>query len=307
MKKILLSLLACGTLTAAAQNEIIMGDMNGDGVLSVEDVTLLTSTLLGERDMITYVCLPDDNTQSYTVNGVTFKMKLVEHGTFQMCFSPDGVTENPVHSVTISKDYYIGQTEVTQALWYAVMGQKPTSAGSQWEAKYGLGDRYPAYYVSWNDCQAFITKLNELTGKTFRMPTEAEWEFAAKGGNKSKGYIYSGSNTIADVAWYYDNASKVGDSNPDYGLHRVATKLPNELGLYDMTGNVREFCSDLYGPISDASVTDPTGNPSGTNYLIRGGAWNSYAAACRANYRNSTFPTNLGTSFGLRLALSAAE
>lgn len=307
MKKILFSLLAFCALNAAAQSEIIMGDMNGDGVLSVEDVTLLTSTLLGERDLITYTCLPDPTIQSYTVNGVTFKMKLVEHGTFLMG-SMDGETrEQPVHSVTISKDYYIGQTEVTQGLWYAVMGQKPTSDGPKWEAGYGMGDKYPAYRISRNDCQEFITKLNKLTGQNFRMPTEAEWEFAAKGGNKSKGYIYSGSNTIADVAWYSENANKVGTSSPDYGSHRVATKLSNELGLYDMSGNVYEFCSDLYGPYSEGAVTDPVGPESGSNYVYRGGCWSNDATNSRAAYRISASPTLRSYNIGLRLALSASE
>ena len=179
-------------------------------------------------------------TKAFIVMGngktVTFRMKLVQAGTFQMGSISNLDNEQPVHQVTLTKDYYMGETEVTQALWYAVMGQKPTSDGSQWTSTYGLGDSNPAYYVSWNDCQAFITKLNALTGATFRLPTEAEWEFAAKGGNKRQGYNYAGSDAIDDVAWYSDNSSNM--------THEVATKAPNELGLYDMSGNVWEWCQD---------------------------------------------------------------
>ena len=159
----------------------------------------------------------------FTVGGVTFKMKLVEAGTFQMGSTTGGSDEAPVHSVTISKDYYLGETEVTQALWEAVTGYSPTSDGSSWSSKDGLGDNYPAYYISYEDVQSFITELNSLTGENFRMPTEAEWEFAARGGNKSKGYKYSGSNTIGDVAWYSKNTRSK--------TYAVKTKTANELGI----------------------------------------------------------------------------
>lgn len=219
---------------------------------------------------------------SFEVNGVTFNMKLVEHGTFQMGKSADGSDVTPVHSETISNDYYIGETEVTQALWYAVMGKKPTSDGSKWSSDYGLGDDYPAYYISWNDCQSFITKLNALTGQNFRLPTEAEWEFAAKGGNMSQGYNYSGSNTIDDVAWYMGNSG--GKTHP------VATKQPNELGLYDMSGNVWELCSDK--------------SSSGSEREGRGGSWWRDASYCRVAYRSCIFQTSRSSYIGFRLALS---
>ena len=143
--------------------------------------------------------------------------------------------EKPAHQVTLS-DYYIGETEVTQALWKAVMGTNPSNF---------KGDSNPVEKVSWNDCQEFIRKLNSLTGRTFRLPTEAEWECAARGGNQSKGYKYSGSNKIKDVAWY--------DGNSKDKTHAVKTKPSNELGLYDMSGNVNEWCWDLYGAY-DGSV-----------------------------------------------------
>ena len=237
--------------------------------------------------------------KSFTVTGngktVTFNMKLVEAGTFQMGSTSGNSDEQPVHSVTMTKDYYMGETEVTQALWYAVMGQKPTSDGSQWESTYGLGDQYPAYRVSWNDCQTFITKLNAQTGATFRLPTEAEWEFAAKGGKKSNGYTYAGSNTISDVAWYTDNSSST--------THAVGTKSANELGLYDMSGNVFEWCQDWYGSYSSDAQTDPTGPTSGSDRVYRGGRWVSLASYCRVADRNWLNATRRGDGLGLRLAL----
>ena len=240
-------------------------------------------------------------TKSFTVTGngktVTFNMKLVEAGTFQMgSDAADAFDwEKPVHSVTLTKDYYMGETEVTQALWYAVMGQNPTSDGSQWESTYGLGDSNPAYYVSWNDCQTFISKLNALTGVTFRLPTEAEWEFAAKGGNKSQGYTYAGSNKLGDVAWYSGNSSSK--------THEVATKAPNELGLYDMSGNVWEWCQDLYGSYSSSAQTDPTGPTSGSLRVLRGGSWDSDAANCRVADRGWTYATYRSGNLGFRLGL----
>ena len=233
-----------------------------------------------------------------TVNGVSFKMVHVAGGTFPMgATSEQGSyaydSEKPVHSVTLS-DYYIGETEVTQALWYAVMGYKPTSGGSQWTSSYGIGDDFPAYYVSWNDCQEFITKLNQLTGMSFRLPTEAEWEFAARGGNNSQGYKYAGSNTVDDVAWYLSNSSSK--------THPVGTKSPNELGLYDMSGNVWEWCQDWYGSYGSTAQTDPTG-PSSGSYRVRRGGWNSDAGFCRVSIRYGNTPSSRYLNSGLRLAL----
>ena len=251
--------------------------------------------------IITVSPLPNGGT--LTVNGVTFRMVHVAGGTFQMgATSEQGSNydsdERPVHSVTLS-DYWIGETEVTQALWYAVMGQRPTSVGLQWSSSYGLGDNYPAYYVSWNDCQTFIQTLNELTGMSFRLPTEAEWEFAARGGNSSQGYKYSGSNTIGDVAWYTSNSG----SKP----HPVATKSPNELGLYDMSGNVREWCQDWYGSYSSSAQTDPVGPSSGSIRVDRGGSWHYSAGLCRVANRNGNSPSNRSNDLGLRLALSNSD
>ena len=226
-----------------------------------------------------------------TVNGVTFNMVYVEGGTFMMgATSEQGSDaykdEKPAHSVTLSS-YYIGQTEVTQALWKEVMGSNP----SRFE-----GDTNPVERVSWNDCQTFIQKLNQRTGKTFRLPTEAEWGYAARGGKKSRGYKYSGGNDIATVAWY--------GSNSGAKTHAVGTKAPNELGLYDMSGNVWEWCNDWYGDYSSNAQTNPTGAESGPLRVGRGGSWIGNAGDCRSSYRDRCAPSVGYGNIGLRLVLS---
>ena len=230
------------------------------------------------------------NTRTFTVNGVSFKMKLVEGGTFTMgATSEQGKDvqddEKPTHRVTLST-YYIGETEVTQELWQAVMSSNPS---------FFHGSRKPVEQVHWNDCQDFITRLNSLTGQKFRLPTEAEWEFAARGGNYSRGYKYAGSNTINDVALYFSG------SGSGWGTKQVATKSPNELGLYDMSGNVFEICQDWYGYYSSSSQTDPTGPTSGDRHVFRGGSWDDTADYCRVSRRLSS--TSGSYTFGLRLAL----
>ncbi len=222
----------------------------------------------------------------FTANSVSFKMVGVQGGTFQMGSNDGDDDEMPIHSVTLSS-YYIGQTEVTQALWKAVMGSNPS------ELK---GDNLPVETVSWDDCQSFITKLNHLTGEHFRLPTEAEWEFAAKGGRQSRGFEYSGRNTIGDVAWY--------DGNSGSKTHPVATKSPNELGIYDMSGNVWEWCQDWYGGYSISAQTNPTGPTSGSRRVIRGGGWDLDARICRSACRNYGAPAYRLDYIGLRLVLS---
>lgn len=229
--------------------------------------------------------------KTFTVRGVTFKMIYVEGGTFTMGATPEQGSdvahwEKLTHKVTLS-DYYIGETVVTQALWQAVMGNNPSSF---------KGENLPVENISWHDCKEFISKLNSLTGKNFRMPTEAEWEYAARGGSKSRGYKYSGSNRLGNVAWYTDNS---GDET-----HRVGKKSPNELGLYDMSGNVMEWCSDWYGDYSSAEQTNPKGPDSGTSRVCRGGSWFFNARICRCSYRRSYDPGYLSTDLGLRLCLS---
>jgi len=157
------------------------------------------------------------------------------------------------------------------------------------------GENLPVENVSWDDCQAFIRKLNELTGQTFRLPTEAEWEYAARGGIKSKGYKYAGSNTLNDVAWYYGNNGEK--------THPVGSKSSNELGLYDMSGNVWEWCQDWYGSYSSSSQTNPSGASSGSIRVYRGGSWYNNAGSCRVSYRYGGNPSHSFDFLGLRLAL----
>ncbi|MBQ3247459.1 MAG: SUMF1/EgtB/PvdO family nonheme iron enzyme, partial [Alistipes sp.] len=183
-------------------------------------------------------------TDSATANFDGFEMVFVKGGTFTMGATAEQGSdadsdEKPAHSVTVS-NFYIGKYEVTQAQWEAVMGKNPSRF---------KGDNLPVERVSWNDIQKFIEKLNAKTGKRYRLPTEAEWEYAARGGNQSKGYKYSGSNDIGSVAWYTDNSSSP--------THPVGQKQPNELGLYDMSGNVYEWCSDWHGSYSSGSQTNP--------------------------------------------------
>ena len=224
---------------------------------------------------------------TFNLDGVSFKMIAVEGGTFKMgCNDSDAYDdEKTIHNVTLSS-YYIGETQVAQALWKAVMGNNPSDF---------KGDNLPVENVSWDDCQKFISKLNSLTGQNFRLPTEAEWEFAARGGNNSNHYQYSGSNELGDVAWYYGNS---GDKT-----HVVATKQPNELGLYDMSGNVWELCSDWYGNYSSSSQTNPTGPNSGSDRVFRGGSWNCNAGYCRSSFRNKLIPVIRLFTLGLRLVL----
>ena len=219
---------------------------------------------------------------------IYYKMIKVKGGTFKMG-SYERKTdsdEKPVHSVTLS-DYYIGETEVTQDLWEAVMGSNPSK---------NKGSRNPVENTSWHDCQKFIDKLNAKTGMSFRLPTEAEWEYAARGGNKSYGYRYSGSNSVGYVAWYDENAIE-GAALPS--SHEVGTKLPNELGIYDMSGNVSEWCADWKDVYPSSSETNPTGALSGTRRVVRGGSWDIGAVYSRVANRNDYAPGTCGP--GLRL------
>ena len=224
-------------------------------------------------------------------DGISIDMVKVEAGTFMMGATSEMKDpysdKKPVHQVTLTNDYYMGKYEVTQALWQAVMGSNPSNF---------KGDNLPVETVNWNDCQEFISKLNSLTGRKFRLPTEAEWEYAARGGKKSRGYQYSGSRKISDVAWYEGNSRSK--------THPVGRKQANELGIYDMSGNVWEWCSDWYGSYSSSSQTNPMGSDSGAKRVRRGGSWCHIARICRSSYRSGDAPDCRGLYLGLRLALS---
>ncbi len=226
--------------------------------------------------------------KTITVNGVSFNMIRVDGGTFLMGATSEQQKprkeEQPVHEVTLSH-YYIGETEVTQELWQAVIGNNPSKF---------KGNILPVEQVSWSDCQEFIYKLSQQTGMKFSLPTEAQWEYAARGGSKSKGYQYSGSNNIDDVAWYSKSKGKT---------HDVKTKQPNELGIYDMSGNVWEWCQDCYGDYSAGSQTNPTGASSGSFRVDRGGSFNYTAECCRVAIRSGLTPDNRRIDTGLRLVL----
>lgn len=234
----------------------------------------------------------DSNIISIPVNdSVSIEMVKVEAGKFMMGTTPE--IDNPwndektIHQVTLTKDYYMGKYEVTQALWQVVMDDNPSEF---------IDDTHPVENVDWDDCQKFISKLNSMTGRKFRLPTEAEWEFAARGGKKSRGYQYSGSNNILKVAWY------VGDTREC--SYAVGTKRPNELGIYDMTGNVWEWCQDWFGAYPNFSQENPIGAVSGSFRVNRGGGWDGDERDCRLTTRGSRPHSYRSNNLGLRLALS---
>ena len=230
---------------------------------------------------------------SVEINKLINYMVYVEGGTFTMGGTNEQgydalPFEKPIHNVTLSS-YYICKYEVTQALWQVVMGNNPSNF---------KGDELPVESVSWDDCQKFITRINSYTGRKFRLPTEAEWEFAARGGKYSRHYKYSGSNYIDDVAWY--------NGNSGYTPHPVGSKLPNELGLYDMSGNVLEWCSDWYDTYNSYPQTDPQGPKVGSYRVIRGGCWWASDKLSRLSFRIHSIPSHRDNDgdHGLRLVLS---
>ena len=258
---------------------------------TVSQPTVAQQPIVGQQPVAQTPVTNSENISIPVKDGISIDMVRVEAGTFTMGATAEMKdpwdNEKPTHRVTLTNDYYIGKYEVTQALWQAVMGNNPS---------YFKGDNLPVEKVSWDDCQEFISKLNRLTGKTFRLPTEAEWEYAARGGKKSRGYQYSGSSNISDVAWYEDNSGSK--------THAVGSKQANELGIYDMTGNVWEWCHDWYGKYSSSSQTNPTGATSGSIRVNRGGSWGSSAGLCRSSFRNYNSPDSRSVNLGLRLILS---
>ena len=233
---------------------------------------------------------------SYRVNKVNFKMVRVEKGDYWMGaqhvdtaeFNYDRFSQTdelPVHHVKIKEDFYIGQTEVTQKLWKAVMGSNPSKK---------RGAKRPVERVSYNDIQEFLHILDSLTGIQFRLPTEEEWEYAARGGKHSRGYVYSGSNEPERVAWFNGNTGK---------LKKVKKRSPNELGIYDMSGNVWEWTDTKYR-YYDKERNVRLGK-EGQMYVIRGGAWQLPKASSRIAWRGKRLPDLKNSFGGFRLCLDA--
>ncbi|MGM9868524.1 MAG: SUMF1/EgtB/PvdO family nonheme iron enzyme [Sodaliphilus sp.] len=295
------------------------GDVNADGSVNVSDVTALVNQIIGSGSYSAQACdINDDGevnvsdvtalvnliinggggesefkNKTFTVNGVSFEMIAVEGGTFTMGATEEqgsdaASDEKPSRQVTLDS-FYIGKTEVTQELWEAVMGNNPSNF---------KGSNLPVEKVTWSACISFISELNILLGNYFQLPTEAQWEYAARGGNKSQGYKYSGSNNIEDVAWY--------DKNSGETTHPVASKKPNELGLYDMSGNVREWCLDWYSSTyySDGNNhLNPQGPVTSSTKVIRGGSWCYSANSCRVSMRAYLKPSLNYGFLGLRLVM----
>lgn len=304
-------------LTGEAVKQPTKGDVDGEGSVDIDDLNIIINMMLGKAsktaaadltgdgnvdvddvNMILNIILGFDTpgkVETYTANGVQFKMVQVEGGVFMMgdkSTKSQYADQRPAHLVMVDS-YSIGQTEVTQELWHAVMGDYYSQF--YYASQYGYDDnpqRPAEFTLSWDRCQEFIEKLNQLTGQNFRLPTEAEWEFAARGGNLSKGYVYAGSNNLDEVAWYRDNCESQS--------HPVATKAPNELGLYDMSGNVSEWCQDWYGPYTIDPQVNPTGPDSGEYRVVRGLPlnWNN----APLTYRFYNYPDSGSSTTGLRLA-----
>lgn len=253
-----------------------------------------------------FLTAQNGSSKEFTVNGITFSMITVEGGIFKMGATKDqkemSILEKPVHEVELD-GFMIGKFEVTQALWNAVMG-KISSSNENLD--------YPVVYVSWNDCQEFIKKINELTGQTFRLPTEAEWEFAARGGTKSKKTMYAGGKKIKEVGFCWENSGDKplkGEYNStrvrknNCSIKPVGKLNPNELGIYDMSGNVREWVNDYWGYYS----SEPQKNPKGSSYdkekIFRGGSWFDLEELCRVSNRSHLPAKDKGDHIGFRLAL----
>ncbi|GAP73481.1 hypothetical protein SAMD00024442_96_3 [Candidatus Symbiothrix dinenymphae] len=284
----------------------------GDALFSAIDYSHADYVVFTLADGVTTIKVPKYNTAgdnpppagslTEISSGLSFDMIGVAGGTFTMGATAEQGSdaadhESPTHSVTLSS-YAIGKYEVTQKLWWDVKGSWPGTAPSS----YGEGDDYPMYNVSHNDIQSFLTALNTKTGKNYRLPTEAEWEYAARGGGESNSYKYSGSDELDDVAWRLDNIPSKSPGTAGYGTQPVGTKAPNELGIYDMSGNLWEWCSDWDGDYSSDSQTNPTGAITGSRRVLRGGSWYDNGG-CRVSFRYNFSPNSRAGHIGFRLVL----
>ncbi|MCL1946868.1 MAG: formylglycine-generating enzyme family protein [Chitinivibrionia bacterium] len=284
------------------------GVVDGDSITwKVEDAKLIISSIISDFDYTVFgaeLTLEDQSQEKAILvkkeRWKDYKSKQIEAllsqyfvpitgATYMMGCTPEQGescydNEKPAHSVTIG-DFQIGRHLVTQKLWKAVTGNSPSGF---------KGDDLPVESVSWDDVQEFLSTLNSITGKNYRLPTEAEWEFAARGGNKSKGYKFSGSNNLGELGWSSDNSGGKTQT--------VGQKKPNELDIYDMSGNVFEWCSDWYGPYPSGAAQNPQGPSSGEYRIMRGGSWRGGAKPCRVSNRHSHSPSFFINVVGFRLA-----
>lgn len=282
------------------------------GLLGLLAMVLLASC---GKDEKTFVPREPELQEDYTEDafGMQMEMVYVKGGEFWMGFTeeqgwdvPDSVVKKNLRKTKLDS-YHIGKYEVTQAQWKAVMGT--TLEEQRVLASYDLGivgegDDYPMYYVSWEDAQDFCKKLSERTGKKYVLPTEAMWEYAARGGVHKTKTMYSGSNDIDEVAWYSGNSYDLGEDDPNYGTHKVGTKTANALGIYDMSGNVWECCSDWYAAGYDMDDNyNPQGPSAGSYRVERGGSWNVKARFCRVSYRGSGYLGYRYNRRGFRVAV----
>ena len=272
--------------------DLSAADLDGNGTVKINDVTELINLLLNG--------LHSTEIKRFEVNGVKFTMVRVEPGTFLMGATPEQGGDTTAagsgnyyaihaHYVTLTKPFYIGQTEVTQELWEAVMGNNPSAYISPQNPVNMVGDYW---------CNMFFMYLKDITGLQFRLPTEAEWEFAARGGNYSGGYRYAGSDNLDEVAWYRDNTG--GNT-----LRPVGQKKPNELGLYDMSGNADELVQDFFQSYSFASQTDPCNLTNNGLSIMRGGSCSDLADGCRVSVRHRLNTGMYGAQMTLRMVLDA--
>jgi len=288
--------------------ELLYSRVFGQSVLNLGESGYVTIPTQERNNGWTATALPPTE-KTITINGngkeVSFKMKRVLAGSFLMGSDDGEESSKPSHSVRLTNNFYMGETEVTQELWYAVMGQSPNATGYPWSEDLGLDDGIAAYYVSYTDCQEFVSKLTTLakeqgqisSSESFKFPTEAQWEFAAKGGNKSKGCKFSGSDVLGEVAWYSNNCVI---------CQKVKTKQPNELGLYDMSGNVMEWCYDYFAASPATAQIDPAGPTIGSEgYVYRGGNWHESEEYCESTYRRRTKSSERSPLIGFRLAMLA--
>lgn len=231
-----------------------------------------------------------------TALGLNMEMVYVEGGEFEMGATEEqgddaDDREKPVRNIKLD-GFHIGKYEVTQAQWKAVMGTNPS---------YFKGENRPVESVGWKEAQEFCKRLSKRTGKKYSLPTEAQWEYAARGGVHKTKTKYAGSNDIDEVAWYRENSHNLGLEHPDYGTHSVGEKKSNELGIYDMNGNIWEWCSDWYGSYDENDTENPLGPAKGTLRVMRGGRWFSNAVNCRVSYRNYDLPNHHRDDLGFRV------